>query len=167
MSRKNKPKGRKKNIYPLPDRIVLYNHKKHMKPIPEVGKKYHCFDDGKITFSRHYIVEVGEALGQMAFKRKYPNVFKRWLIESKSHYWLFSRTTDKFVVRHTDNEIDDFVEVFVRTKQGGWFSITYPSWLGGGKLDVTGKLWNNLVSRIDDFDYTNEEKIQILKENII
>ena len=63
MSNKNKTKGRKPTIYPLPTRTVLYSRKKYMTPIPEVGKKYHCFDDGKITFSRHFIIQVDEVLG--------------------------------------------------------------------------------------------------------
>lgn len=154
----------KKNKYPLPTRTVLYSHKKHMKPIPEVGKKYHCFDDGKITFSRHYIIKVDEVLGYMEFKRKYPEQFKLYMKESKNCYWLYSRSSDKFVITH-EGENNEF-GVFVRTKQGGWFGIG-PGWYNSGKLDVTGKLWDNLVSRIDDFNYTNEEKMQILKENII
>jgi hypothetical protein len=29
-----------------------------MKPIPEIGKYYHFFDDGKISPSRHYIARL-------------------------------------------------------------------------------------------------------------
>ena len=31
---------------------------KNLKPIPEVGKFYHFFDDGKTSASRHYICKV-------------------------------------------------------------------------------------------------------------
>ena len=73
MSKKNqKHKVKPDNGYPLPQRTVLYSHKKHMQPVPEVGKRYHCFDDGKITFSRHYIIKVTEVLNHNAFKKKYP-----------------------------------------------------------------------------------------------
>ena len=131
----------KKNIYPLPRRTVVYSHKKNIQPIPIVGKKYHCFDDGKITFSRHYIVEVSEVLGHNAFKRKYPKEFKKYLEVSKGHYWLYSRSTDYFVV--CEHGEDDKMGVFVRTKQGGWFGIG--DWYNCGELDVKGNLWKNLV----------------------
>jgi len=153
----------KKNIYPLPSRTVLYSHKKNIQPIPVVGKKYHCFDDGKITFSRHYIVEVSEVLGQMKFKTKYPELFQKYLKTSKDHYWLYSRSTDYFVVcEHGEN---NELGVFVRTKQGGWFGIG--SLVNSGRLDVKGTLWNNLVANIDKFDYTEEEKKKLIEENAI
>jgi hypothetical protein len=159
-------KRNRPNRYPLPDKTVLYSRKKHIKPVPQVGMKYHCFDDGKITFSRHYIVKITEVLGQMAFKRKYPEYFKMWLEDSKRCYWLYARTTDKFVVTGSLGDANDQIEVFVRTKQGGWFSFSM-SFLGSGRLDVTGKLWDNLLSYIDEYDYSDEEKEQIIKEGTI
>ena len=53
----------------------------------------------------------------------------------------------------------------MRTKQGGWFSIG--SLFNSGKLDVTGRLWEYLVSNIDNFDYSAEEKEQLVRENTI
>ena len=156
-------KHKKPNGYPLPDRTVLYSRKKYMKPIPEVGKKYHCFDDGKITFSRHYIIKIDEVLSHMEFKRKYPNEFKKYCKTAKDHYWLYSRRTDKFVITYKGE--NDELGVFVRTKQGGWFGIG--SYWNSATLDVTGKLWENLVANIDKFDYTQEEKEQIIKEGSI
>lgn len=155
----------KKNTYkyPLPSRTVLYSHKKHLEPVPEVGKKYHCFDDGKITFSRHFIIQVDEVLGHMAFKKKYPELFKQYRERVKQSYWLFSTHSDKFIITHKgeNNELG----VYVRTKQGGWFGIG--AWWNSATLDVTGKLWENLVANIDNFDYTEEEKKQLIEENTI
>lgn len=157
-TRRKKPNG-----YPLPDRTVLYSKKKNMEPIPEVGKKYHCFDDGKIRFSRHFIVEVTEVLNHMAFRRKYPEQFKNYLRETKECYWLFSTHTDKFVV--CENGEGGRLGVYTRTKQGGWFGIG--GWFNSGRLDVTGKMWQWLVDNIDDFDYTEEEKKRLIEENTI
>lgn len=157
----NKPNG-----YPLPERTVLYSHKKHVEPIPQIGKKYHCFDDGKITFSRHYIIEVVDVLGHMSFKKKYPKEFEIWLEESKSCYWLYARSTDKFVIAKTIDEPDSPTQVFVRTKQGGWFSFS-SSFLYCGDLDINGKIWDSLVANIDDFDFTQEDKERIIKEGTI
>ena len=163
MSRKNTKPNNKKNKYPLPLRTVLYSHKKHLKPIPEVGKKYHCFDDGKIRFSRHFIIQVDEVLNFMEFKRKYRDLFDIYTNEVRYHYWLYSTHSDKFIITHKgeNNELG----LYVRTKQGGWFGIG-PFW-DSAILDVTGKLWENLVANIDDYDYTEEEKKQLIEENTL
>jgi hypothetical protein len=153
-------KPKKKNKYQPLERTVQYSRKKNLQPIPEVGKKYHCFDDGKITFSRHYMVQVDEVLGYIQFKKKYPEEFQYYCQQSKRCYWLYSRSTDKFIITHK-GENNEF-GVFVRTKQGGWFGIG--DWYNCGRLDVTGNLWNNLIANIDKFDYTEEEKKNILKE---
>ena len=163
MSNKNKTKGRKPTIYPLPTRTVLYSRKKYMTPVPEVGKKYHCFDDGKITFSRHFIIQVDEVLGYVQFKKKYPNEFKQYVKKAKQCYWLYSTHSDKFVITYAGD--NDELGVYVRTKQGGWFGVG--SWFNSAELDSTGEIWNSLVEHIDDFSYTDEEKEQIIKEGTI
>ena len=162
MSKKNTKKGKSKYLLPS-DRTVLYNRKQHLEPIPKVDKKYHCFDDGKITFSRHFIIQVDEVLGQMAFKKKYPELFKKYKESIKQSYWLYSTHSDKFIITYKGE--NDELGVYVRTKQGGWFGIG--DWWNSATLDVTGKLWENLVSNIDDFDYTEEEKKQLIEENTI
>lgn len=161
MSMKNQKQRKPNNGYPLPSRTVLYSHKKHMLPVPEVGKRYHCFDDGKIRFSRHYIIKVDEVLNHMAFKKKYPEWFQKYTEVAKEHYWLYSRRSDKFVITYK-GENDEF-GVFVRTKQGGWFGFGN-GWWNSGRLDATGELWNELISDIDQWDYTDEEKQRIIEE---
>ena len=156
-------KKTKNYTYPLPEKTVLYNHKKHLKPIPEVGKHYHCFDDGKITFSRHFIIQVDEVLGHMAFKKKYPELFEQYRESVKRSYWLYSTHSDKFVVTYKGE--NDELGVYVRTKQGGWFGVG--NWWNSATLDVTGKLWENLVANIDNFDYTEEEKRKLIEEKTI
>lgn len=153
----------RKNKYPLPTRTVLYSHKKHMKPIPEVGKKYHCFDDGKITFSRHFIIEVNEVLGHQQFKKRYPEQFNLYREAVKRCYWLYSTHSDKFVITYKGE--DKGLGVYVRTKQGGWFGIG--DFWDSATLDVTGEIWDDLVKNIDDFAYSQEEKETLIKENTI
>ena len=145
-------KHNKINGYPLPDRTVLYSRKKHMQPVPEVGEEYHCFDDGKISLSRHYTVKVKEVLGHMAFRKKYPEYFRAYVEYAGACFWLYSRRTDVFVVTEADDKgrNDEYkTEVFVRTKRGGWFSIGYPSSLYCGELDVTGRLYIGLVADLN------------------
>lgn len=154
---------KRKNKYPLPTRTVLYSHKKYLKPIPKVGKKYHCFDDGKITFYRHFIIQVDEVLGHMAFKKKYPKKFERYVEEVRQCYWLYSTHSDKFIITYKGE--NDELGVYVRTKQGGWFGIG-PYW-NSATLDVTGEIWNGLIENINDFDYSEEEKKKLIEENTI
>lgn len=151
------------NKYPLPTRIILYSHKKHLQPIPEVGKRYHCFDDGKITFSRHFIIKVDEVLGHQQFKKKYPEEFLHYREAVKLSYWIYSTHSDKFIITH--NGENNELGVYVRTKQGGWFGIG--DWFNSALLDVTGKIWDGLVKNIDNFDYSQEEKEKLIKENTI
>ena len=111
-----------------------------MQPVPEVGKKYHCFDDGKITFGRHFIIQVDEVLGHQQFKKRYPEEFQQYRQAVKNCYWLYSTHSDKFVI--TYNGENDELGVYIRTKQGGWFGIG--DYWDSAKLDVTGTLWNYL-----------------------
>lgn len=134
-----------------------------MEPVPEVGKKYHCFDDGKIRFSRHFIIQVDEVLGFIQFRKKYPELFERYTEAVKQCYWLYSTHSDKFVITHKGE--NNALGVYVRTKQGGWFGIGF--WLNSATLDATGKLWDELVANIDNFSYTQEEKELIIKEGAI
>ena len=152
MSKKNTKSSGKP--YPLPpERTVIYSRKKNLQPIPNVGQVYHCFDDGKVRFSRLYLVEVIETLGQMEFKRKYPEEFKNWL------------ETSKFVVANCHESNEHPLGIFVRTKQGGWFGIG--NWFNSGLLDVTGELYEDLVKSIDNFDYSDEEKKRLIEEYTI
>ena len=158
-----KYKKKRPTKYNVDRHIVFLMPKYRPKPIPEVGKRYHCFDDGKITFSRHFIIKVDEVLNFMQFKKKYPEMVTQYIQETKSCYWLYARRTDKFVItfKGENNELG----VYIRTKDGGWFGIG--SWWNSAELDVTGKLWKNLVQNIDHFDYTEEEKKQLIEEGNI
>lgn len=153
----------KKNRYPLPQRTVLYSHKKYIQPVPEVGKKYHCFDDGKITFSRHFIIQINEVLGHQQFKKKYPEEFQQYRQAVRNCYWLYSTHSDKFIITYKGE--NDELGVYVRTKQGGWFGIG--DYWNSARLDVTGEIWETLISQADDFDYDKEELERIIKENTL
>lgn len=165
MSKKNfLHKKKKVSCYPLPSRTVLYSRKKDIQPIPEVGKKYHCFDDGKIRLSRHFIIQVDEVLNHMEFKKKYPEQFQQYIEQSKECYWLLSRRSDKFIITYKGE--NDELGVYVRTKQGGWFGCG--NWFNSAKLDVTGECWQNMLNDMAKYKtYTPEEIENIIKENAI
>ena len=154
----------KKNRYPLPERTVLYSNKKYIQPVPEVGKKYHCFDDGKVTFSRHFIIQVDEVLGHQQFKKKYPTYFKVYRAVVKNCYWLYSTHSDKFVITYK-GENDEF-GVYVRTKQGGWFGIG--GYWNSARLDSSGIIWDTLVSEARKESGIDKKELErIIKENTL
>lgn len=163
MSKKNTKVRSKGNMYPLPERMVVYDRKKHLQPIPKVRERYHCFDDGKVRPSRHFIIQVDEVLGHMQFKKKYPELFKQYRKCVKYSYWLYSTHSDKFIITHYGENNEP--GVYVRTKQGDWFGAG--NWWNSAVLDVTGELWKELVANIDYFDYTEEEKKKFIEENTI
>ena len=158
-----KKKIKKPSKYNVKRDIIFLTPKRRPQPIPEVGKRYHCFDDGKITFSRHFIIKVDEVLNFMQFKKKYPEMVKQYIEQTKDCYWLYARRTDKFVItfKGENNEPG----VYVRTKDGGWFGIG--NWWNSAELDVTGKLWKSLVQNVDHFNYTEEEKKRLIEEGNI
>lgn len=158
-----------KNKYPLEDNhnkgCVVYStkingHKMNLVPIK--GKEYHAYDDGKITFSRHYIVNVSNVYNHMYFRKHFKDIYDIWVKDKKNHYWIFKDTTDYFV--ETTNPYDNFdKEYFARTHQGGWFSIGYPDCMVGSRLDITGNISKNLIKYIDEYNYSEEEKKEILE----
>ena len=140
-----------------------YKRRRLRKPVPEISKRYHCFDDGKVTFSRHFIVQVDEVLGYQQFRKKYFEQFVKYMQILKTHDYLYARRTDKFVITH--NGENDELGVYVRTKYGGWFGIG--DWSNHATLDVTGELFSDIVRNIEMFDYSDEERIRLIEENTI
>jgi hypothetical protein len=106
---------------------------KTTKGVPEIGKTYNCFDDGKITNSRLYTVDVKEVV---AFDEIDKETKDNWL-EQVEHLapWLYAEKTDYFIKTENGEKGD---AVFVRTKCGGWFSLG--NFMNSGRLDIDGKL---------------------------
>lgn len=123
--------------------VTIINTKPYiLQPIPEVGKEYHIFDDGKIKPSRHYIAKIVKLI--------YPEdayeitaLYKAWQEQVEECYWLFAKETDYFVVAESD--YDKELIYFVRTTDGGWFSIDYPGCWMGARLDIDGSLYNEML----------------------
>jgi hypothetical protein len=109
---------------------------KTTKGVPEIGKTYNCFDDGKITNSRLYTVDVKEVV---AFDEIDKETKDNWLEQVEQCHWLFSKKTDYFIKTGNGEKGD---AVFVRTKCGGWFSLG--NFMNSGRLDIDGKLTETL-----------------------
>ncbi len=104
------------------------------QPVPEVGKEYHAFDDGKIKPSRHSITTITEII---PFEKADKELLETWRNEVKECYWLYATETDYFVKA----EWDDEASYFVRTTDGGWFSL---GWFGS-RLDIDGSLYRDML----------------------
>ena len=114
----------------------------NLQPLPEVGKEYHIFDDGKISYGRHYIAKILKLI-PYEDAREITALHKAWEEQVAECYWLYNKTTDYFVMAESDYDKDPLY--FVRTKDGGWFSIDYPSCWMGARLDIDGSLYNEML----------------------
>lgn len=117
--------------------VTMLNPKEYKEqPVPEVGKEYHTFDDGKVKPNRHSIITITDVIPSTEFKNS--TIISVQEHEVQSCYWLYAEETDYFVIGTYDKEE---LEYFVRTKEGGWFSLGFFA----ARLDIDGSLYNNMV----------------------
>ena len=108
-----------------------------LQPVPEVGKEYHAFDDGKIKPSRLEHVKIVEVIPfNECTDLELINIWKQ---EVEECYWLYAEETDYFV-KAICVQPDTGTQWFVRTEDGGWFSLGF--W--GSRLDVDGELYKKM-----------------------
>ena len=115
------------------------------KPIPKVNQTCMFFDDGKISYSRMYQATVKQVMVYDDAPDKVKKAFER---ESKTHDWIWNKTTD-YIVACEIKDYDKNLIWFARTVDGGWFSMDVDEAWQGGRLDVDGKLEDYLVSLFD------------------
>jgi len=101
----------------------------------EIGKTYNVFDDGKIKESRMYQVKVTEVI---PFDKIDEDTLEQWKQEVEDCDHLYAKQTDFFI--KSWNGAD--VETFVRTTDGGWFSMGF---MCCGRLDIDGYLLNKIT----------------------
>ena len=143
-----------------------------MKTIPKIGERYPLFYDGKLNDTRLYYGDVLRVLtpeeakdekvlrleqlteGLSRSKDDYGLVERSlvevWMDEIKKADFLFSPETDYFV-EVTSPEYDEHNLWFVRTKEGGWFSMDIQSDWQGCELDVDGSLLEEMERRYEEF----------------
>lgn len=94
--------------------------------LPELYKKYDCYDDGKITESRKYRVLITDII---PFDKASPGLVEAWMEAVNHYHWLFAKETDYFIFAVSYEWWYPQVEIFARTKDGGWFGLgTYDSY---------------------------------------
>jgi hypothetical protein len=134
-----------------------------MKPIPEVGKYYHFFDDGKTSPGRHYIARVERIvpisdspeilvpcmdpyLDELIPK----SLWDIWNTEKTETSWVFSPKTD-VLLEVSCPKYDENKLWFARTKSGGWFSMDIQSGWQGGLLDVTNEVYESVLENAEEY----------------
>ncbi len=119
--------------------------------IPEIGKEYHFFDDGKTSLSRHYVCKCERVVTPEEAKAITFNfddgeivLYDIWKDESSKCDFLFAKDTDYFVEVSCPSYDENSLWA-VRTKDGGWFTLDVQSSWQGGRVDVTGEIFDNVV----------------------
>lgn len=121
------------------------NMKFSKKPIPKVNQTCMFFDDGKISYSRMYQATVKQVMVYDDAPDKVKKAFER---ESKTHDWIWNKTTD-YIVACEIKDYDRNLIWFARTVDGGWFSMDVDREWQSGRLDIDGELEDYLSSLFD------------------
>ena len=132
------------------------------QPLPEIGKRYHFFEDGKSGPSRHYIVEVTNIVSFKTITDV--ELLDAYKVEVEEGDFLYAPETDYFVYgrkvlfNNTLDTEDEFI--FIRTYYGGWFS--FGRWFMDGQLDVDNSKYNEIIEYWNqdsrDYDEVSQTK---------
>lgn len=124
------------------------------KELPQIGKTYFCYDDGKISLSRQYEVIVTNIIKFDKIAYRLAEIIRI----AQKDFEVYAQETD-YVICGVSNEEPDFPKMsyFIRTKDGDWFSIgkltnneEYPLdiMFCSGRLDVDNSLTNFLIENV-------------------
>lgn len=148
---------------------------KEMKPIPEIGKYYHFWDDGKSSPSRHYICRVEKIITPQEAKgilvtipswdfESNTEVFDKctlydnWKNEVTTFYWLYAEDTDYFIEISCPH-YDDNNLYAVRTKDGGWFTMDVQSSWQSGRLDIDDSIYEYNTKYYKEYTNCSDEYV--------
>lgn len=133
--------------------------------IPVVGKQYNHYDDGKVRPSRQSVVKVTKVIPYSEVNDKLKILIST---EQEHHNWIYASKTDFVVFADTINENDPLTkeQIYIRTKDNGWFSINHETYFDSGRLDIDHTLTDSVIELLHEgaYDYTTEEIKQILTE---
>ena len=129
--------------------------------LPEVGKRYHFFEDGKSGPSRHFIIEVTNII-------PFENITDGELLDAydaevEECDFLYAPETDYFIYGRKvleDNTLDEEDFIFIRTDYGGWFSFGHL--FDDGLLDVDSSKYSAIAEYWEqdgrDYDEASQTK---------
>lgn len=115
------------------------------QPLPEIGKRYHFFEDGKSGPGRHYIIEITNIIpfesitdGELLDAYNAEVEECDFLYAPETDYFIYGR---KVLPNNTLDTEDEFI--FIRTYYDGWFSFGHL--FEDGQLDVDSSKYNEIV----------------------
>lgn len=125
--------------------------------IPEIGKYYNYFDDGKISHSRLYKVLIYKILTKEQIFED-PIYKTLWEANCEAYPDVYDKNCDTFIVGISEETSIPRVEVFGYTKDGNWFGLgeliydiegnpISDCWWCSGRLDVDGNLTKQLEEK--------------------
>ena len=131
--------------------ILSKMNEEKMKEL-ECGKEYHFFDDGKTSPSRHYICRCERIITPEEAKSIIFDIddignmtlYDIWVNQSRNVDWLFAEHTDFFAEISCPNYDENNLWA-VRTKDGGWFTLDIQSYWQGGRIDINGDIFENVI----------------------
>lgn len=139
---------------------------KKIKNLPEIGKEYHFWDDGKKSMSRHYICRIERIITPEESKNirvtvprwnwdKNQNDFEEISLWDRYHeqiieHDVYDKDGTDFLIEASCPTYDENNLWFIRQKGGGWFSIDVQNFWQAGKLDVNGKIFEDVIKDIEE-----------------
>lgn len=129
--------------------------------LPEVGKRYHFFEDGKSGPSRHFIIEITNIV-------PFEDITDGELLDAYDAEvdecdFLYAPETDYFIYGRKileDNTLDEEDFIFIRTDYGGWFSFGHL--FDDGLLDVDSSKYSAIAEYWEqdgrDYDEASQTK---------
>ena len=111
--------------------------------LPEVGKTYYAFYDGKVRRSRCHRVKLTKVLPFNEVDKELSADIKEeqevcdWLYAPQTDYVVFGSTVEEDGTLEPDDE-----QVFIRTNDDGWFSLGFFA----SRLDIDGSLYALMLS---------------------
>lgn len=120
-----------------------------LKPVPEEGKIYKFYDDGKVGSSRRYWAKVKKVLDIKDTNNILVSIYDseeedKWIKVTLYHIiqeeirhceWLYAKEQKEVICCYIPAYDCNDIWV-IRDKTGGWFSIDVQSCWQGGQLDV-------------------------------
>lgn len=129
--------------------------------LPEVGKRYHFFEDGKSGPSRHFIIEITNIVPFEDITDG--ELLDAYDAEVEECDFLYAPETDYFIYGRKvleDNTLDEEDFIFIRTDYGGWFSFGHL--LDDGLLDVDSSKYSAIAEYWEqdgrDYDEASQTK---------
>ena len=129
--------------------------------LPEIGKRYHFFEDGKSGPSRHFIIEITNIIPFESITDG--ELLDAYDAEIEECDFLYAPETDYFIYGRKvleDNTLDEEDFIFIRTDYGGWFSFGHL--FDDGLLDVDNSKYNAIAEYWEqdgrDYDEASQTK---------